>query len=50
MLLVAVLFIGNEIVTGVLNTDSISQMGHIIGGLRDGVFGLSIHGDKMRKS
>jgi len=49
VLLVAVLFIGNEIVTGVLRTDTISQMGHIIGGLCGGGFGFAIYGDKMAR-
>ena len=49
VLLVAVLFIGNEIVTGVLRTDTVSQMGHIIGGLCGGGFGFLVHGDRMRR-
>lgn len=40
VILVAALYIGNEIVTGVLSSDDISQISHIIGGLCGGIFGF----------
>lgn len=43
VLLVAVLYIGNEVVQGVIADDNISQMAHIVGGLCGSVFGFSMH-------
>ncbi len=43
VLLVAVLYIGNEVVQGLAVRDNISQMGHIVGGLCGAGFGFSIH-------
>lgn len=40
VILVAVLYIGNEIVTGLTTQDSISHITHILGGLCGGVFGF----------
>lgn len=40
VLLVAVLYIGNEVVTGLSTHDAVSQIGHIIGGVCGGVFGF----------
>lgn len=48
VLLVAVLYIGNEIITGISSTDNISQISHIIGGLCGGAFGFFIHKDKFK--
>lgn len=50
VILAAVVFIGNEIVTGMVRSDNISQMGHIIGGLCGGAFGFYIHSDKFNKA
>ena len=41
-LLVAVIFLGGEINTGLTTTDNISQLGHIIGGVCGGLAGLVI--------
>ena len=41
VILVALLFIGNEIVSGVFSSDNISQLAHIVGGLLGGGFGLA---------
>jgi len=43
VLLVAVLYIGNEIMLGLFTTDNISRMSHIIGGLCGAAFGLAFH-------
>ena len=40
VLLVAALYIGNEVVSGLFSADNISQMSHIIGGICGGVFGF----------
>lgn len=42
-ILVAILYLGNEIVTGVIESDNISQLAHIIGGICGGCFGFFIH-------
>ena len=40
VLLVGVLYIGNEVIRGVLSTDNISQLSHIIGGICGAGFGF----------
>ena len=40
VLLVAALYIGNEIAAGLFTTDNISHLSHIIGGLCGGIFGF----------
>ena len=42
LLIVALLWIGGEIYTGLTSIDSISQLSHIIGGLCGGVIGLML--------
>lgn len=42
LLIVAVIYIGNEIYTGVVTTDSVSQLTHIIGGSLGAVYGLAL--------
>lgn len=49
VILVAVLYLGNEILTGVLNQDNISQLSHILGGVCGGIFGLVMNKDKINK-
>lgn len=39
-ILIALVFIGNEIVNGLITTDNISQLSHIIGGICGSVFGI----------
>ena len=46
--LVAVLYIGNEILRGLFNTDNISQLSHIVGGLCGAIFGVAFHFDKFK--
>jgi membrane associated rhomboid family serine protease len=41
--LVAVLYLGNEILTGIFTVDNISQLSHIIGGLCGAVAGGLFH-------
>ena len=38
LLVVAVIYLGQEIVTGISSTDNISQLTHIIGGICGGIF------------
>jgi len=47
VLLVGILYIGNEIISGIAADDNISQISHIIGGLCGGAFGFFIHKDKF---
>ena len=49
VILVALLFIGNEIVTGMFSRDNISQISHIIGGLCGGIFGFFLRVNKSTK-
>ena len=44
--LVAILYIGNEILRGLFNADNISQMSHIVGGICGSVFGIVFHSKK----
>lgn len=48
VLLVSAIYIGNEIVSGLISVDNISHFGHIIGGLCGAGFGLLFHGAKMK--
>jgi membrane associated rhomboid family serine protease len=41
--LVAVLYLGNEILTGIFTVDNISQLSHIIGGLCGAIAGGLFH-------
>lgn len=43
VILVAALYIGNEIVQGITTNDSISQAAHIVGGLCGAAFGFFLH-------
>jgi membrane associated rhomboid family serine protease len=43
VILVAILYIGNEIVQGITTYDNVSQAGHIIGGLCGAAFGFFLH-------
>lgn len=40
LILVAIIYIGNEIITGITQNDNISQLTHIIGGICGGSFGF----------
>lgn len=50
VILVAVLFIGNEIVNGIIANDNISQLSHIIGGLCGGVFGYVLSRKRLSQT
>jgi len=47
VLLVAVLYIGNEIILGLFTEDNVSRISHIVGGLCGAVFGLVVHSKKL---
>lgn len=49
VLLVGVLYIGNEIVAGIVRDDNISQLAHIVGGLCGAGFGFYLNSRKRRK-
>jgi len=48
VLLVAVLYIGNEIILGLFTVDNVSRISHIIGGLCGAVFGVVVHSKKLQ--
>lgn len=48
VLLVAMLYLGNEVLGGLLNRDNISRLSHILGGLCGAGFGLFFHGGTIR--
>ena len=47
VLLVAVLYIGNEIMLGLFTVDNVSRISHIIGGICGAVFGVIVHSKKL---
>jgi len=46
--LVAVLYIGNEILLGLFTVDNVSRISHIAGGICGAVFGVVFHSKKLR--
>jgi GlpG protein len=46
--LVAILYIGNEVLKGLFSIDNISQISHIIGGICGALFGIAFHSIKFR--
>ena len=48
VLLVAILYIGNEIILGLFTVDNVSRISHIIGGLCGAVIGIVVHAKKLR--
>jgi membrane associated rhomboid family serine protease len=46
LILVAVLYLGREVLDGVLNKDNISQITHIIGGMCGAAIGYALSGKK----
>jgi len=46
VVLVAVLYIGNEIMQGLFTIDNVSRLSHIIGGLCGAIFGFIFHSKK----
>ena len=48
VLLVAVLYIGNEVIGGLFTSTNISHLSHIIGGLCGAVFGIVVHSNKLK--
>jgi len=50
VLLVAVLYIGNEVMLGLFTVDNVSRISHIAGGLCGAVFGLVVHVNKLKST
>uniref|UniRef100_UPI00272C035E rhomboid family intramembrane serine protease n=1 Tax=uncultured Faecalibaculum sp. TaxID=1729681 RepID=UPI00272C035E len=48
MILVVVLYLGQEILAGVLTADNVSQMAHILGGIAGAAFGFFLEGGRRR--
>lgn len=48
MILVVTLYLGQEILAGVISSDNISQMAHILGGIAGAAFGYFLEGGKRR--
>ena len=46
LLLVALIYIGGEVVNGIISTDNISQLAHIVGGICGAFFGRIYAGAK----
>ena len=46
MILVVAIFLGREIIDGLVAQDNVSQLTHIVGGICGLVFGFSEHGRK----
>lgn len=49
MILVVILYLGQEIMAGVLTADNISQMAHIMGGIAGAAFGFFLADTKKRR-
>ncbi len=49
MILVIVLYLGNEVIEGVFTTDNISQLTHVLGGVCGLVFGFAYKGNKGKR-
>lgn len=49
VLLVAILYIGNEIMQGLFIADNVSQISHIIGGLCGAVFAVAVNSKKLKR-
>jgi len=48
VLLVAILYIGNEVLLGLFTTDNISRISHIVGGLCGAAFSFGFHAKKLQ--
>jgi len=48
VLLVGILYIGNEVMLGLFTVDNISRISHIVGGLCGAVFGVVVHAKKLK--
>jgi len=49
VILVAILYLGGEIVSGLMGADNISQLAHIVGGVCGIVIGFNVSGKKKRR-
>lgn len=50
VLLAAMFFLGNEIISGAVSRDNVSQLAHVLGGLCGGGFGFLIYGNKLKRA
>lgn len=50
VILVSVLYIGNEIITGITANDQVSQLAHIIGGICGAVFGILLYRKNLARN
>lgn len=50
VLLVGALYIGNEVINGLIREDNISQLAHIVGGLCGAAFGIILNFSKSRRA
>ncbi|MGG5332794.1 rhomboid family intramembrane serine protease [Enterococcus sp. AZ163] len=48
VILVGMLYIGNEVISSMITSDNISRMAHIIGGLLGALFGVLFHMDRLQ--
>jgi len=48
--LVAVLYIGNEIILGLFTTSNISRISHIVGGICGACLGVAFHSDRFKSN
>lgn len=48
MILVVLLYLGQEVAAGLFTADNVSQMAHIVGGILGAVFGFLLEGGKKR--
>ncbi len=49
LILISVLYIGNEVFLGLTSVDNVSRMTHIVGGVLGAVFGFVLNAKKVRK-
>ena len=48
LILVVIFYLGGEIIDGIRNTDSISQLTHVVGGVLGMIFGFLYRGGRRR--
>jgi membrane associated rhomboid family serine protease len=50
MVLVAIIFLGNQVVQGIFSNDNVSQFAHLIGGACGGIFGYALRPKSLKNS
>ena len=48
LILVVIFYLGGEIIDGIRNTDSVSQLTHVVGGVLGMIFGFLYRGGRRR--